>query len=521
MASSATSSMLAHVALAKNSLAEIDERRTIVRTALDAALASAASFRDELKSLNSRHSALLADISTQRSLLMRQGMSSFPTELLRAVFLELTDGQEKQSVDDDQCDEYDPIRAATPFRLSAVCARWRQVAVEFPEIWTYVGVPELVDLEPHSAHAIYRYVKTVLQRSQSQGCQAAGQPLRIVLDWRSEDVSWDDSRYHQKILDLIGRYAYRWGRIDAAFPKGLDPSHALAFRRSTPMLQRVWITLLGDEVNFPWSESLPPYLPECPQIRFLVADFFFFRPTAPLPYITTLHLAIDGVALGVVWDVLRLTPHLRALHLTIDDLLDDTSTTPTPPIALAMLTTIAVYSEAEPFSRVVAGIHIPNVATLHCGSSFDLQTEGVPDNLTEVLIDYATEDCPMTSEAPSNIRSIDSLRRLSIAQCEHIHGSFFRAARSPDVCWKNLCSVRLESTTLDDDAASDFADFLRTRTAHGSSPPLEVHVKDCDMPKWFDAEIWHILGDRFVHDTDLDDSKASESSASSDEDVDA
>ncbi|KZV80507.1 hypothetical protein EXIGLDRAFT_780867 [Exidia glandulosa HHB12029] len=279
----------------------------------------------------------------------------------------------------------------------------------------------------------------------------------------------------------------------------------------------------NDDSMFPWSEASPAYFPDCPRLQYFDAEPLFFRPTTALPRLASLTIAIatTGVSFDVVWGILRLTPHLSALHVSFGHVDIVHTLPPTPPIALPNVACLTVYGYNDTFYAWAAGISLPGVSTLRCGTTFSVQpAHPFFANITAVVIDSDTETCPISADRPQELRQLVQLRTLTIRHSDSIQGSFFRAARSPNECWKDLSSIVFDDAGLTDDAARELIEFLRTREAHGPSP-LSMHIGSCDIPSWLEVELRRILGDRcYIHpqtshpfdssDTESDDSNQHE-----------
>ncbi|EJD50987.1 hypothetical protein AURDEDRAFT_182282 [Auricularia subglabra TFB-10046 SS5] len=241
-------------------------------------------------------------------------LNTFPVELLQTIWGHLSDmtlprgRRDPMGIVDA---EYCAARALLPGRLASVCRRWRHVALNTPELWTYIALPRtgesIAATEGRNARLLY-YVDCQLQRSQQLGlelvlgCDSSG-PLSTI-------AASNEFASIMALLHAVLDHAHRWRSVKIQFPFGnAAPFQESMFGTSTPMLEELFIAAFGD-LAVPWLKSSP-------RLRALYATNVRFRllPGSALSSVTSTSLTVTGEHLPHFWNLLRALPCLTRLSL--------------------------------------------------------------------------------------------------------------------------------------------------------------------------------------------------------------
>lgn len=525
-----SSRALAHgqIRLDQDLLEQLRGRRRALRSSLDGALdalelarVNVETLRSQLDTTDARCISFKQGIVERRRALLRQLLGTFPTELLRAVFISLAQAPDELWLEDDVgC--YNLERASTPFSLAAVCQRWRYIALTLPELWTYVGIPSSADGNERRSHSFFRYVQTVLDRSHLHLAGTRQHPLHVMLDWCTSS-SWSVSDYHQRILDIVGRHARRWLRVHINFPTGFGAANANIFRRSTPLLEEFYTACSAAENRLPWTASSPVYLPDCPRLRRLDDQRLFIHPTQHRPMLTYISTWIHSISPALLWDVLRLTPSLKELHIEFLDMPQDVLLPPSSPISLPALTILGVYGQGTHFATWLSGLQLPSLTDLWQNTDTLAAFTGSYDALSDKIISLTLytngDDCPLEDGALRHLQRLARVRTLTLDYVD-VAGSFFCHARSQDLCWSRLQSVALNDVALGEETASDFVDFVRSRSSESPSPFRIQITGSTTGPTWLQEELLAITNAHCTIDAYSMQMCALSSSSDSDSDSD-
>jgi len=180
---------------------------------------------------------------------MREFFDTIPDDVLLLIFEEVVSASEGWG---EEGMHFDKDLAQAPFRLAAVCQRWRHLAVSYPILWTYLALPEYDDL--NQAH---------VERIENLLCRSQQAPIDVFADWDCHELIDTVGPYAEAITRLIGSLGHRlrlfsWSSLnvstDAAF-EGL--------RGPTPHLTQLYI----DPASEVRRSSLEVFLPFAPRIE--------------------------------------------------------------------------------------------------------------------------------------------------------------------------------------------------------------------------------------------------------------
>ncbi|KAJ7752783.1 hypothetical protein DFH07DRAFT_774308 [Mycena maculata] len=127
---------------------------------------------------------------------------------------------------------------SAPWRVSAVCARWRTIALSQPCFWTTI--------------VIDRFRPTDRLSLETQLSRTGNLPLHIAFD--CEDVTIFEPEEKQ-FLDIIVQYSVRWETVALNGPEELYSSIQKHIQRRLPMLRTLTIEMFF-QTDFPASDLL-------------------------------------------------------------------------------------------------------------------------------------------------------------------------------------------------------------------------------------------------------------------------
>ncbi|EJD51041.1 hypothetical protein AURDEDRAFT_160184 [Auricularia subglabra TFB-10046 SS5] len=238
------------------------------------------------------------DLSAPQPVLDPGIVAILPVEMLQAIFRELAFEHDPLWVEL-QTGQYNRMRAIVPWRLVAVCRRWRHVALGMPEIWTYVAIPavSLANPPPGSGQNLVARVRIVLERSSAR-------PLDVLLVCDDDQSRLKDAEWLQEVLHAVAQCASRWRRVHLVLPTDVNERDLAFLRQPTPLLEEVSVAVCCDSV-VSWDERDPGYLPFCPSLRTMWMAAVVTPPKSPLNLLSCAHLAIDESCSGHgLWDAL-------------------------------------------------------------------------------------------------------------------------------------------------------------------------------------------------------------------------
>ncbi|EJD50941.1 hypothetical protein AURDEDRAFT_143291, partial [Auricularia subglabra TFB-10046 SS5] len=231
-------------------------------------------------------------------------VNGLPVELLQVIFVELcrSVGGVWQDIEDAQ---FSQERAATPYRLAAVCRRWRNVALVAHELWCYVGIPSI----RRSRHDLLAdYIQCLLDRSGSR-------PLDLLLAFR--EPREEDCAVFTEIARVASAHAHRWRRVTIKFPPQMDARHfeELLLNCGTPLLEVLHIASAFPFAQLPTGRHLrTQWLSDASSLRAISVRDAIFCPSVVLHTVlrATLHISRDE-ELRALYDALRHLPAITTL----------------------------------------------------------------------------------------------------------------------------------------------------------------------------------------------------------------
>lgn len=274
--SAAQAARIQRIQLDQNALAATNQRADVLRRVqyeaaqrLASAQATLDAVRDELASLDGQRLALQSGIYQARASYLRTLWTEWmPLDVLLCIFSELC------NMPDPQWPEgrigpvfaYNHERAATAFTLSAVCSRWRGVAIHsMPTLWSYISIPDRSNIPAPDgkldAHIIR--IHTLLHRS-------ASAPLDVLVVW-SAKPNPPASAQLAILFKAIEKHAGRFRRCLFNLHGSIKRDVVLPmFRAPTRTLEDLAIFIRQDRTSIDsvWEEDgRTSFLPFAPKLQ--------------------------------------------------------------------------------------------------------------------------------------------------------------------------------------------------------------------------------------------------------------
>ncbi|KAH7099475.1 hypothetical protein BKA62DRAFT_709695 [Auriculariales sp. MPI-PUGE-AT-0066] len=249
-------------------------------------------------------------------------------------------------------------RRTEPFRLAAICQRWRSIALNTPELWSFIYMSDQRLDEPD-------YARICLERSGEH-----------ALDFRLHCITGvKDSKEFLQCLHLLSFEAHRWRRARIDFPPEVDVATFEVFTTIIPLLEELVLAPTGFYDNmvtayFEGSSIEGPakavHLGDCPRLTSLVSHAMEMVPSQPLSRLQYLSISVRGLTtIASISQALALTPALRELNMFFQYWTQIMSTTiyPDLPAELPLLRRIGVFGfpHVEEWGRL---LRCPQVETL-------------------------------------------------------------------------------------------------------------------------------------------------------------
>jgi len=164
---------------------------------------------------------------------------TLPGEILLLIFKEVTAGSRVPTWPDIHIDS---ARATAPFAFATVCGYWRQLAIAFADLWTYLGFR--TGQEQHALLSLR------IERSKNA-------PVDVF--FHPASMSKEAKRCCSRLLELSSR----WRHVDFKLPAGTYPGLSSCLTRPTPHLK----SIVFDSHPSQDAMSLHDALPLTPSLR--------------------------------------------------------------------------------------------------------------------------------------------------------------------------------------------------------------------------------------------------------------
>ncbi|KZV90133.1 hypothetical protein EXIGLDRAFT_838068 [Exidia glandulosa HHB12029] len=469
------------IAFREKELETIDGRETDIQTDLAEARAALAvaqlaidAMTQELGVLQSRRGTALDEIAGLRMQLDPRVMATFPVELLREIFFATAAALDKNLLLNGRMHirRYDLRRALLPFDVSAVCRRWRQVALDSPSLWGSYLAPYAfceTDMEWQYAQA---YVDTVISYSESS-------PLDVTLEWDElDDAIWTGPmlpRLH-KVLRTIGAQSRRWRSFYLCLPEADVGAETFEiFRQATPVLEELSVCTASCETDNPWREGFPVFLPYCPKLRHFTTDecqvvWSTPRPTTLL--VTSINLRSADLPPHVIFGMLESCPLLTSLVLYIAH---PTAWRPARQLNLSVLRELQIGPGVDVlFAPWAEFLVFPSLSTLIL-QSVTIEPEHmttllahIGNSISMLSLQFAASLGPAELDSLAHLRNLTSIRFMSCSTDRGLSAQFVERWLTQKA-WPRLQTATLAYTAFADRAAETFLSLNIRGFRSGSS----------------------------------------------------
>ncbi|KZV92627.1 hypothetical protein EXIGLDRAFT_836324 [Exidia glandulosa HHB12029] len=454
------------------------------------------SVAQDLEAVESRTAESRRRMEDLRTQLSPDVMATIPDELLRMIFFALS----SIMADDLRCDNgdgvgyYDQERAALPFRVSAVCRRWRAVAMDAPSLWgSYLALHS--DLESDKqCRAAEEYLHCVLSRSLSA-------PLDIAVMWDDiDDETWSAlSPTLRRIWGAIGLHAKRWRIVDIYLPEpAVSPECLEIFRRTTPLLEHLAVVMNGTATGNPWRDDIPTFLPHCPKLRSLRTDLchvVWCPPHQPVP-VTFLMLSSVDMPSRALWGVLVSCPALATLKIGVVS--TDFTWRPSGKLYLSELRDLELIDNSDKaFASWAHSIEFPSLTSLKLSGinlePLSLLLPRVASTLSVLRVSHTQRLGPDELNCLSILRNLTSVHISYSCVNVGIPPDFFLRWSAENI-WPRLEEVEFSAwSKLTVEGAEAFLKLVRDRLTPGTTevkPLRRVNFRDSPrVPSWLEDQV--------------------------------
>jgi len=499
----------------QSTITEAEEGLKDARDALSFALANLSKAEHKARRLRETARELEESlVALQHQLLARRRVvANLPTELLRAIFQVFVDNQESD-LDLLGHSEYDAVLARQPFALAAVCQRWRQLALETPNLWAYLGVP--VPSPPINANLLLKRIKLVLSRSRNSA-------VDVILQWFDCTEAVVRASSTRSILEAVISAMPRWRTFEFYMPtETLSVTGMNVFRHPTPLLERAW--LQAPRADGDSSDAVPDifsaqgirYFPACPRLREFGSHFTnVVVNAAPYPqklrHLRMLNVTVDTSATIWLWNALRMMPRIEALIIGLHNDSEGEIHGPKSELRLPALRQLDVdRGVAHWFAAASKHLRFPSLIQLDVeplvvdilGHTF-VTDSCSQDGITQLNISYAP-DGGLDAHACTQLQLLTRLESIHLDQVP-VGDSFFEPLHAPqaDGEWllPNLTTLIMTSClAVPTDPFGDLlVHFVRTRVSDqhvtsNVSRLTSVRIDDTtELASWHRAEMALLL----------------------------
>ncbi|KAK7054851.1 hypothetical protein VNI00_003314 [Paramarasmius palmivorus] len=266
----------------------------------------------------------------------RSPINDIPTEIISIIFGILC---ERNTLSPDQ--------NSPPMTISAVCGRWRQIALSVPGLWSRLNINFSL-WEFGRGLTLARIVRTYMYRSMTK-------PLSLSLLW---DSYQDQARVIDPSLRVLVHHSSRWQDVIMACRHDLPPDYTIMkeIRGNLPLLEVLHIEFDPDDL---FEDAPALYIFGC----VLSPDEFPQLPFEQLGFLLTKFSTRDFID-----DMLECCPNMRGLKLdrciSIDHDDEEDPQTEISEISAPSIEDITIVADLESSLRAGLGLFLPNLETL-------------------------------------------------------------------------------------------------------------------------------------------------------------
>ncbi|KAH7107040.1 hypothetical protein BKA62DRAFT_685834 [Auriculariales sp. MPI-PUGE-AT-0066] len=234
----------------------VRHQHILALTSLRAKQAHVDALASQLCVYEQRRSQVQHSLTEVRAAYRRARIQSLPLELVEIIFLELARDPE-WAWERLKYSRFDVARTQLPYRLSAVCTSWRDLALRLSPLWSYIS-----DLR-REAHGANDTPQVHLRRIELQLKRARTGPLDIRIRWFRDlgDHVQPDTTNLRHLLEALNRRSSQWRWVYWDLPEGVPRAIMDTFRAPLPMLEAVHLSVPS------MSMSQFTYFPVAPRLR--------------------------------------------------------------------------------------------------------------------------------------------------------------------------------------------------------------------------------------------------------------
>ncbi|KZV81210.1 hypothetical protein EXIGLDRAFT_731579 [Exidia glandulosa HHB12029] len=504
-------------------LDDLEKRSDAVHGQLVDAVATLQAARAVVDALQRERDDNAAQIARLRAILDEIPQSFDPTILERMPVELLADimrlvVQPRSSFQEYGTATYDAVRASAPIVLSWVCHRWRDIAVNTPDLWCYVAAPLLKPVErrrPVMARSYIARVQAFLKRSGTR-------PLHVILDWCFCTHLWDDMPEYQTVLTAVSLHISRWEQAYIYLPNGITSSTLEFLRHPTPTLVAIEVYNGDDLTVTKWADVVPypTYLPHCPRLRHMEAGSMFLKPRQPLLLLVRAAIYIEDPPPHAVWDSLCMMPNLEDLSIHFITLRESPPEPPASELRLPSLRKLTIGGDGAILRSWATMLCMPKLVHLsltESSRSIDWEViapflDSVVHTVNELTFEVAGEN--LAGVVPDYFGAFNLVQCVNFRNVHDTPATLWatllrRTDGSTPYLWPALNSIVFERGAISSQAAEALVDMVISRMPAENSPldegtaapEFKVAFRSVACPTWLSAQLALILHDNLTAKT--------------------
>ncbi|KZV90783.1 hypothetical protein EXIGLDRAFT_770451 [Exidia glandulosa HHB12029] len=471
-----------------------------------------------------------------------QTLATFPADLLSIIFVHAATEREDDTPWYQVTDDADALRL--PYRVSAVCRHWREVARSTAQLWACIRIPSTAPVAPSTgpnaiadrrlldhvtfhlalsrAAALNIVWNLTLARSSSQDlprCAAERDYEDAFYSQLFDLVIQNSPRIRSFVLNTTPAVAWGSAPIRLAVHTTKFARHIVAFLRCrTPKLVEiaVWCQHRSDvrEPGF-WqgfpNKEFPLLLPDAPNLRRLHivdAPIGLWQGHPGLPGLTDVHIKLVYFRLFdvLLWSTLAATPSLDVLSLCCE-LDNEHNFEANPPSSLPISRLSLAQdldSESDLAPQVLESVSLPNL------SSLAVQPHMVSSLIINDTLARKLSSLDISGPAPLDAEDFAILRLFEVLEvvCFRLeqmkmddHTLFQLLCDPADPMWPRLRHLTIYEVASDSVERDGILHLVRSRNL--ASPetriarPLELVEFDLgSVPRHVAIQVEEIMGVR-------------------------
>ncbi|EJD35605.1 hypothetical protein AURDEDRAFT_175333 [Auricularia subglabra TFB-10046 SS5] len=473
------------------------ERLARDQAAADALLAEAKRAADDIaretRELQDVERNMTTKLASSRAALVQECLSTLPDDVLRCVFSEARQAGGREP--------------HTPFALAAVCARWRQVALDHASLWSDIVIFVRGNLLGDRRHGYLKneYTRAALLLERSRMC-----PLDIHVSAEGLSGDGDALQTFTQLVGLLGTHVSRWKTVDLTIPMGVRRTVLNFLKGPTPLL--VSLQALGHPVSNSPDSSEAGYFPFAPVLEALDIGYLGMGCSTryTYPVLKTLDLSYGACTDQQLYNYLRMCSHsLQKLVLGVQ--LDAAASI--EPIALPKLEHLAISPPSFPLimTPISSCIAMPvldhlelNLRPVEIGDEIVSFIDAISPTVRSLslLCAFTADTFPFLAR----LHQLEQLAFIGLPGC--IHNSVLQLlATSDPPIWPRLTRIKNVRYVADQVWSSEaILQFIASRNipaGDSEGPGADVHTaRPCKLvevgfdevsSRWLVAEVDRLL----------------------------